>query len=143
MNQNIYSWPEHAHQVSRGIAFAKGLAAPMDVLIRTVGMDLTDDLKKKVLMKMGRVRQYAPGAFRARVQLQKTRPNEFRAHVLYELKGNDVSAEHRATDPLEAVTAVAEKIRRRLRRRKTARLAGRVRHQRRNGSLITKKQETT
>lgn len=108
----------------------------MDVLISSIGMELTDELRKKVCLKMGRVRQYAPSAFRARVQLHKTRPNEFRARVLYELRGNDVSAEHRANDPLKSIAAVAEKIRRRLRRRKTAYLASRVRHQRRNGNVI-------
>ncbi len=99
----------------------------MDVLIRTDGVELTDELRKKVCTKISRVRQYAPGALRARVLLQKVRPAEFRAHVLYEVKGNDVSAEHRANDPLKAINSLAQKIEQRLRKRKTAHLASRVR----------------
>ena len=99
----------------------------MDVLIRTDGVELTDELRKKVFTKISRVRQYAPGALRARVLLQKVRPAEFRAHVLYEVKGNDVSAEHRANDPLKAINSLAQKIQQRLRKRKTAHLASRVR----------------
>jgi len=103
----------------------------MDIIIYTDGVELTDKLREAVHLKIGRVRQYAPGAFRARVQLHKLTskpsPGQFRAHVLYELKGNDLSAEHLAYDPIAALDIVAEKIERRLRRRKTARLARRVR----------------
>lgn len=110
---------------------------PMDILIRSVGVDLTDELQKAVQLKIGRVRQYAPGAFRARVQIQKVRPhaslNQYRAHVLYEVKGNDVSAQHCAHDPLAAIDVLAEKIERRLRKRKTAHLARRIRHARAGG----------
>lgn len=105
-----------------------------DILIRTDGVELTDKLREAVNLKIGRVRQYAPRALRARVQLHKLFPahstNQFRAHVLYELPGKDLNAEHIAHDPLAAVDMVAEKIERRLRKRKTARLARRVRGQR-------------
>lgn len=104
-----------------------GESKTMNVMIRTDGVELTDELRRKVCTKISRVRQYAPGALRARVLLQKVRPAEFRAHVLYEVKGNDVSAEHRANDPLKAINSLAQKIQQRLRKRKTAQLASRVR----------------
>jgi ribosomal subunit interface protein len=106
----------------------------IEIMIRTDGVDLTDKLREAVSRKIGRVRQYAPRALRARVQLHKLCPaqstNRFRAHVLYELPGQDLNAEHIAHDPMTAVDIVAEKIERRLRKRKTARLARRVRDRR-------------
>ena len=106
----------------------------MDILIRTEGVELTDKLREMVARKIGRVRQYAPRALRARVQLHKISPNpsasQFRARVHYEIPGNDLVAEHRAHEPVAAIDIVAEKIERRLRRRKTARLARRVREHR-------------
>ncbi len=106
----------------------------MDILIRTEGVELTDKLHDAVTRKIGRVRQYAPRALRARVQLHKVCPNrsahQFRARVHYEIPGNDLFAEHSAHEPVAAIDLVAEKIEGRLRRRKTARLARRVREHR-------------
>ena len=106
-------------------------ANPIDILIHADGVDLTDKLREAVNTKIGRVRQYAPRALRARVRLTKLlvarSQNQYRAHVLYELPGNDVNAEHVAHEPMAAVNVVAEKIERRLRKRKTARLARRLR----------------
>ena len=106
----------------------------IEILIRAEGVELTEQLREAVSRKIGRVRQYAPRALRARVQLHKLCParstNQFRAHVLYELPGKDLNAAHIANDPMAAVDIVAEKIERRLRKRKTARLARRVRGQR-------------
>jgi putative sigma-54 modulation protein len=103
----------------------------MDILIRTEGLELNDELREAVNRKIGRVRQYAPRALRARVQLYKLRanpsPRQYCAKVRYEVPGNDLFAGHKAHDPLVAINLVAEKIEGRLRRRKTARLAGRVR----------------
>ena len=108
----------------------------MHILIRTEGIELTDKLRDAVNRKIGRVGRYAPRALRARVQLHKLHanpsPHQFRARVLYELPGNDLSAEHLAHDPVAALDLVAEKIERRLRKRKTARLARRVRDHRAN-----------
>ena len=108
----------------------------MDILIRADGVELTEKLREAVNQKIGRVRQYAPRALRARVHLHKVRAtasaHQFRARVHYELPGNDLSAEHTAHDPVAALDLVAEKIERRLRKRKTARLARRVREHRRN-----------
>ena len=108
----------------------------MHILIRAEGIELTDKLRDAVNRKIGRVRRYAPRALRARVQLHKllanSSPHQFRARVLYELPGNDLSAEHTAHDPVAALDVVAEKIERRLRKRKTARLARRVRDHRTN-----------
>lgn len=116
----------------------KGRNRPMDIVIHTDGVELDAKLRKAVQSKIGRVRQYAPRALGARVQLIKVGPNpsanQYRAHVLYAVKGNDVSAQHRAHDPLAALDIVAEKIERRLRKRKTAVLARRVRNVRRAGN---------
>lgn len=106
----------------------------MDILIRTEGVELTEKLQEAVRRKLGRVRQYAPRALRARVQLQKVSPyrsaHQFSARVHYEVPGNDLFAEHSAHEPIAAIDLVAEKIERRLRRRKTALLARRVRNHR-------------
>jgi len=108
----------------------------MQILIRAEGIELTNKLRDAVGRKIGRVRRYAPRALRARVHLHKLHanpsPHQFRARVLYEIPGNDLSAEHRAHDPVAALNVVAEKIERRLRKRKTARLARRVRRHRAN-----------
>jgi ribosomal subunit interface protein len=106
------------------------------ILIRAEGVELTHKLRQAINQKIGRVRQYAPHALRARVHLHKVRtnasPHQFRARVHYELPGNDLVAEHTAQDPVAALDLVAEKIERRLRKRKTARLARRVRDHRAN-----------
>ena len=108
----------------------------MDILIRADGVEVTEELRVAVNKKIGRVRQYAPRAVRARVHLHKVRadpsPHQFKARVLYELPGNDLSAEHTAHDPIAALDLVAEKIERRLRKRKTGRLARGVRDHRAN-----------
>ena len=108
----------------------------MDILIRADGVELTNKLREAVNLKIGRVRQYAPRALRARVHLHKVRANaspyQFRAWVHYEIPGNDLVAEHTAHDPVTALDLVAEKIERRLRKRKTSRLARRVRDHRAN-----------
>src|SRR5690349_15961641 len=68
----------------------------MDILIRAEGVELTNELREMVALKIGRVRQYAPRALRARVQLHKISPNpsagQFRARVHYEIPGNDLVA---------------------------------------------------
>lgn len=102
----------------------------MEILIRTEGMELTDKLRAAVNRKIGRGRNYAPRALRARVQLRQRSPGRFQVKVHYEIPGNDLFAQHSAHEPLTALDLVAEKIEGRLRRRKTAQLARRVRDQR-------------
>ena len=101
-----------------------------DLIIRSNCVELTEKLKEAVVRKIGRVRQYAPRAFRARVQLDrehmKAAVDQFRVSVRYEIPGHDILAEHRAHEPLAALDLVEEKIERRLRKRKTARLASRI-----------------
>jgi ribosomal subunit interface protein len=108
-----------------------GQAAAIEILIHASGVDLTEKLREAVSTKIGRARQYEPRAVRARVRLKKLlgarSQAQYRASVLYEVPGKDVSAEHVAHEPLAAVDIVAEKIERRLRKRKTARLARRMR----------------
>jgi ribosomal subunit interface protein len=100
----------------------------MDILICVAGLEFTDKLCEAIRSKIGRVRRYAPRALRARGQLQRSNPpGQYRTQVLYELKGNDVSAQHAVRDPGVALDVIAEKIERRLRNRKTAHLARRAR----------------
>jgi ribosomal subunit interface protein len=99
-----------------------------DIIIRANGVALDEKLRKAVTTKIGRVRQYAPRALRARVHLERLKGSteQFLARVHYEIPGNDLVAEHRAQSPMAALDLVSEKIERRLRKRKTARLARRV-----------------
>lgn len=114
---------------SREIKTGRSGHEPIEIIMRADGLDLTEELRRAVARKIGRVRQYAPRAFRARVQFRKMRlkPSsaQFRVAVRYELPGNDVVAEHTAHEALAALDLVAEKIERRLRKRKTATLARR------------------
>jgi len=102
----------------------------LDILTRGDGIEVSEELRSAVVQKIGRVRQYAPRAFRVRVQFHKDRSkpsaDQYRVTVHYEVPGNDVLAEHSAHDPLTALDVVAEKIERRLRKRKTAELARRL-----------------
>jgi ribosomal subunit interface protein len=116
-----------------GGQFAK---ADFGISISSFGMPLTDELRIAVTRKIGRVRLYAPDALRAMVDIEKITAKrsfeQFRVFVRYELPGYDAVAEHRAHEPLTAIDLVAEKIERRLRKRKTAFLAARFgRHGRR------------
>src|ERR1043165_10231659 len=134
MNANIaLASPLNVHAV-RKLKIATWKMEFMDILIRTEGIELTEKLGDAVNRKIGRVRRYAPRAQRARVQLHKlldnASPHQFRARIHYELPGNDLVAEHTAHDPVAALDLVAEKIERRMRKRKTARLARRVRDHR-------------
>jgi ribosomal subunit interface protein len=108
---------------------AKREHPPFDVSISNFGLTLTDDLRNAVTRKIGRARQYAPDALRALVDIEKIAAKrsveQFRVLVRYEVPGYDVIAEHRAHEPLAAIDLVAEKIERRLRKRKTAFLAAR------------------
>lgn len=106
------------------------LKAPIDVLFRADGVMYREKLQKSVVAKLSRIGRRIPDAIRARVQIQRDCSSRslrsFRAHVLYEVKGNDISAEHCGRDPHAALEGAAEKLRRQLRRRKTAALARRA-----------------
>jgi putative sigma-54 modulation protein len=101
----------------------------MDILIQADGLTLTNDLKDAVEQKIGRVEQYAPRALRARVRIRKASAHanqaQFVVRVLIELPGRDLSAEQIGPEPMSALDILAEKIERRLRKRKTRRLASR------------------
>lgn len=131
MKSNLTSIASNENHPARKVNVLTWNEESMDILIRAEGVELNDKLREAVNRKIGRVRQYAPRAMRARVQLHKLRanpsPRQFCAKVHYEIPGNDLFAEHRAHDPVAAIDLVAEKIEGRLRRRKTARLARRVR----------------
>lgn len=101
----------------------------MNILIRSDGVLLTESLRAAIYEKIGRVEQYAPRALRARVLLGHVcahrSPHPYVARVLFEIPGNDLNAEATGPEPLAALAIVTEIIARRLRKRKTARLARR------------------
>lgn len=103
----------------------------MDILIHTDGLILTDSLYAAIEEKIGRVEQSAPRALRARVRIRKAsaRANEaqYVVRVLVEVPGADLSAEQIGPEPMLALDIAADKIERRLRKRKTERLARRNR----------------
>lgn len=121
---------------ARAVNEAERSRIPLNIHIRTEGVLLDARLREAICAKIGRVRRYAPEALGARVQLVRTGVNRaaerYRAHVIYALKGNDVSAQQRAHDPIAALDLLVDKIERRLRKRKTAALARRVRGHRKN-----------
>ena len=107
----------------------------MDILIQADGVTLTEAIKDVVDEKIGRVEQYAPRALRARVRLRKVSahpsPRQYIVRVLVEIPGADLSAEESGANVVAALDVVAGKIERRLRKRKTDRLARRERGARR------------
>ena len=116
--------------MARGLTRTPKLNGLFDIIIRANGVELSDKVQEAVATKIGRVRQYAPRAFRVRVHFErehmKAATDQYRVTVRYEIPGNDMVAEHRAHDPMTALDLVSEKIERRLRKRKTARLASRL-----------------
>ena len=107
----------------------------MDILVQADGVTLTETIKNAVDEKIGRVELCAPRALRARVNLRKISahpsPRQFTVRVLVEIPGADLSAQESSADVIGALEVVAGKIERRLRKRKTERLASRVRGPRR------------
>lgn len=103
----------------------------MDILIQADGVILTEAIKDAVDEKIGHVEQYAPRAVRARVHLRKVSahpsPCQYTVRVLVEIPGADLSAEESSADVIGALDVAAGKIERRLRKRKTERLAQRER----------------
>jgi ribosomal subunit interface protein len=103
----------------------------MDILIHAEGFRLSEMLQSAAEEKVGRLDSLAPRALRARVTLRKESAHpskkQFHARVLFEVPGNDIAAEKYAEGPLEALDLLCEKIEQRLRKRKTAKLARRIR----------------
>ena len=103
----------------------------MDILIQADGVNLTPAIKDAIDEKIGHVEQYAPRALRARVRLRKVSahpsPRQYTVRVLVEIPGADLSAEESGANVVSALDVVAGKIERRLRKRKTERLARRAR----------------
>ena len=103
----------------------------MDILIQADGVTLTEALKALIDDKIGRVEDLAPRALRARVRLRKVSahpsPRQYLVRVRVEIPGADLDAEQSGPDALSALDVVAGKIERRLRKRKTERLARRTR----------------
>lgn len=140
MNMNSSLIQNVARPSGRALRADSSKNAHLDILTRGDGIEVSEELRDAVVQKIGRVRQYAPRAFRVRVQFHKDRSSpsadQYRVTVHYELPGNDLLAEHSAHDPLTALDVVSEKIERRLRKRKTARLARRLPRKTRNPFAI-------
>lgn len=102
----------------------------MDILVQADGVALTEAIKNAVDEKIGRVEQYAPRAVRARVNLRKisahASPRQYIVRVLVEIPGAELSAQESSADVISALDVVEGKIERRLRKRKTERLAQRA-----------------
>jgi ribosomal subunit interface protein len=102
----------------------------MDILIHSEGFTLDDQKKVLIEEKVGRLENYAPRALRARVtvRLDSAHQNDkqFVAKLLMEIPGNDVVAEKKAGEPIEAIDLLVEKIEHQLQRRKTERIARRT-----------------
>jgi ribosomal subunit interface protein len=143
MNTNLTRTPQTNLPAPGNLKISTWREESMDILIHSKGVKLTGELRAAINQKIGRVRRYAPRAMRARVRLHEIHANEpqqVRARVHFEIPGNDVVAEHTDQGPLAALDLVVDKIERRLRKRKTARLAKRVRAVRSNPSADTRRQ---
>jgi len=103
----------------------------MDILIHTDGLTLTDALYEAIEEKIGRVEQFESRMVRARVRIRKSSAHanqaQYVVRVLVEIPGADLSAEQIGPEPMLALDIAADKIERRLRKRKTERLARRNR----------------
>jgi ribosomal subunit interface protein len=128
MTMQIHSRRKRA--IARALGNTPNTNGLFDIIIRASGVELTEKLQEAVTRKIGRVRQYAPRAFRARVHLErdhtKAITDQYRVFVRYEIPGHDMIAEHQGHEPMAVLDLVSEKLERRLRKRKTARLASRV-----------------
>jgi len=102
----------------------------MDILIHSEGFTMEDRMKSLIEEKVGRLENYAPRALRSRVtvRLDSKHHNDkqFVAKIMIEIPGNDLVAEKKAGEPIEAVDLLVEKMERQLERRKTERIARRT-----------------
>jgi putative sigma-54 modulation protein len=102
----------------------------MDILIHSEGFALDDRKKALIEEKVGRLEHYAPRALRARVTVRMNSAHhndkQFSAKILVEIPGNDLAAEKKAGEPIEAVDLLVEKMERQMERRKTERISRRT-----------------
>lgn len=102
----------------------------MDIIIHSEGFTIDNETKSLMEEKVGRLENYAPRALRARVtlKLNSAHPSDkqFIAKVLMEIPGNDKVAQQKASEPMEALDLVVEKVERQLERRKTAKMSRRT-----------------
>lgn len=101
----------------------------MEVVIHSPGLTLGAGFRALIEEKIGHVEHYEPRVLRAHVHVHKAAhqsKEQFIVRVLCEVPGADLSAEEKGPDAMSALDVVAEKIERRLRKRKTARLAKRA-----------------
>jgi putative sigma-54 modulation protein len=101
----------------------------MDIVIRSVGLELTKAQETAIEEKIGRVGDHGARIVRARVFVRKnsahTSDRQFSIRVVCEIRGADIIAEQEGGDVLSAIDLVSEKVERQLRKRKTDRLARR------------------
>jgi ribosomal subunit interface protein len=103
----------------------------MEILVHAEAFTMTETLKAAVEDKIGRLEHLFPRALRARVTLKRVSahpsPKQFLARALFEVPGDDLSAEEHGEDPLVTVDLLSEKVESQLRKRKTEYLARRTR----------------
>lgn len=103
----------------------------MNSLVHSEGFRLSDDMKEKAIVKVGRLEPFAPRILRARITIRLASPRpskqQFEATMLMELPGNDISAMQKASEPLEAVDLLVDKMGQLMRKRKTAKMSQRTR----------------
>lgn len=101
----------------------------MEILVHSEGFRLNDEVRTAVADKVGRLDHFGLRVLRARVTLRRISPRpssrQFIAKVLMEVPGRDLTAEQKASGPIEAIDLLVEKMEQRLRKRKTAKLSRR------------------
>lgn len=112
----------------------------MDILTHAERFTLDEAKMALIEEKVGRLEHYAPRALRARVTVRMDSPHQndkqFTAKILLEIPGNDLAAEKKAGEPLEAIDLLVEKMERQLERRKTEHLARRTRTPREREAVL-------
>lgn len=103
----------------------------MEILVHSEGFRLSDEAKAKIVTKVSRLEHFAGRVLRARVTLKRASAHpsasQFEAHILLEVPGNDINGVQKASEPMEAIDLLVDKLEQQLRKRKTARIARRER----------------
>ena len=98
----------------------------MEVLTHAEGFKLSNEQQDAISEKIGRLDHYEPRAMRARVHMRLTTahpsPTQFQAKVEIEVPGHNLHAEEKASQPIEAIDLVFDKLEQQLERRKTERM---------------------
>ena len=101
----------------------------MDIVIRSIGLDLSKAQEAAIEEKIGRVEDHGARIVRTRVFVRRNSAHasdrQFSIRVICEVRGADIIAEQEGGDVLTAIDLVSEKVERQLAKRKTDRLSRR------------------